>query len=145
MRFRKLRIAWSVEWGLATVLLIVLWARSYWRNDEIHSSHPTEFYNFRFTNGILHAVHGIDDMPISNWMCFSYYSREPEPPQLYNGFTEGGGWQLNIPFWLILAFTSAIGAIPWIISPKRFSLRSFLALASLIAILMGLVAVAFRK
>src|SRR4051812_25759238 len=31
MRFRKLRIAWSVFWGLACVLLIVLWVRSYWR------------------------------------------------------------------------------------------------------------------
>src|SRR6476659_1067575 len=30
LRFRKLRIAWSVFWGLACVLLIVLWVRSYW-------------------------------------------------------------------------------------------------------------------
>src|SRR5689334_14707894 len=30
MRFRKLRIAWSVFWGLACVLLTVLWLRSYW-------------------------------------------------------------------------------------------------------------------
>jgi hypothetical protein len=29
MRFRKLRIAWSLFWGLAALLLIVLWARSY--------------------------------------------------------------------------------------------------------------------
>ena len=31
MRFRKLRIAWSVACGIACVLLIVLWVRSYWR------------------------------------------------------------------------------------------------------------------
>ena len=30
MRFRKLRIAWSVAWGVVAVLLIVLWVRSYW-------------------------------------------------------------------------------------------------------------------
>ena len=29
MRFRKLRIAWSVACGIACVLLIVLWVRSY--------------------------------------------------------------------------------------------------------------------
>ena len=29
MRYRKLRIAWSVGCGLAAVLLIVLWVRSY--------------------------------------------------------------------------------------------------------------------
>src|SRR5262245_8875502 len=34
MRFRKLRIAWSVVWGVAAVLLLVLWVRSYWRLDE---------------------------------------------------------------------------------------------------------------
>jgi hypothetical protein len=33
MRFRNLRIAWSVAWGLLAVLLIVLWVRS--------SSEPT--------------------------------------------------------------------------------------------------------
>jgi hypothetical protein len=30
MRFRKLRIAWSVSSALAALLLAVLWARSYW-------------------------------------------------------------------------------------------------------------------
>jgi hypothetical protein len=29
MRFRKLRIAWSVGWSLLAVLLIALWVRSY--------------------------------------------------------------------------------------------------------------------
>jgi hypothetical protein len=35
MRFRKLRIAWSVGYGLACVLLIVLWVRSYFWTDQI--------------------------------------------------------------------------------------------------------------
>src|SRR3954469_22487505 len=35
MTFRKLRIAWSGVSGLACVLLIVLWVRSYWRVDFI--------------------------------------------------------------------------------------------------------------
>src|SRR6476660_8978143 len=33
MRFCKLRIAWSVLCGIACVLLIVLWVRSYWWRD----------------------------------------------------------------------------------------------------------------
>ncbi len=34
MKHRKLRIAWSVAWGIAAVLLIVLWAHSYaWHQD----------------------------------------------------------------------------------------------------------------
>src|ERR1044072_1880010 len=35
MTFRKLRIAWSVWWGLACVLLIVLWVRSYSHYDDL--------------------------------------------------------------------------------------------------------------
>src|SRR5690348_9321805 len=35
MRFRKLRIAWSVTWSLAAVMLIALWGRSYWQLDFI--------------------------------------------------------------------------------------------------------------
>src|ERR1043165_4216803 len=33
MRFRKLRITWSALCGIACVLLIALWVRSYWRVD----------------------------------------------------------------------------------------------------------------
>jgi hypothetical protein len=33
LRYRKLRIVWSVGWGIACVLLIALWVRSYWRMD----------------------------------------------------------------------------------------------------------------
>jgi hypothetical protein len=33
MRFRKLRIAWSAMCGIACVLLIALWVRSYWWQD----------------------------------------------------------------------------------------------------------------
>src|SRR4051794_33980026 len=36
MKYRKLRIAWSVVWGLAAVLLIVLWVRSYWWQDTVY-------------------------------------------------------------------------------------------------------------
>src|SRR5689334_7673711 len=35
MKYRKLRIAWLAMWGLLTVLLLVLWVRSYWWIDVI--------------------------------------------------------------------------------------------------------------
>src|SRR3954471_5078772 len=35
MKYRKLRIAWSVGWGLLAVLLTVLWVRSYLMTDEV--------------------------------------------------------------------------------------------------------------
>jgi hypothetical protein len=33
MNHRKLRIAWSVAWGIMTASLVALWVRSYWRTD----------------------------------------------------------------------------------------------------------------
>src|SRR3954462_13903444 len=33
MKFRKLRITWTVLWGIACVLLVELWVRSYWHQD----------------------------------------------------------------------------------------------------------------
>ena len=33
MKFRKLRIAWSVAWGAVAVLLCALWVRNYWSGD----------------------------------------------------------------------------------------------------------------
>ena len=33
VRFRKLRIVWSVAWGVVAVLLCVLWVRSYFIRD----------------------------------------------------------------------------------------------------------------
>jgi hypothetical protein len=35
MKYRKLRIACSVGWGVVAVLLIMLWLRSYWWENAI--------------------------------------------------------------------------------------------------------------
>jgi hypothetical protein len=40
MRFRKLRIAFSVAWGVACVLMVVLWVRSYRWIDEAAGPTP---------------------------------------------------------------------------------------------------------
>src|SRR4051812_10657627 len=51
MRFRKLRTAWSVFWGLACVLLIVLWVRSVGAEDRLtghfSGSHVFRIYSSR--------------------------------------------------------------------------------------------------
>ena len=46
-RFRKLRIAWSVGWGVVAVLLVVLWVRSYWRVDGIYIAHSHSAVSIR--------------------------------------------------------------------------------------------------
>src|SRR5712671_2831573 len=56
MRFRKLRIAWSVACGIACVLLIVLWVRSYWWFDSaVGPISGTRFLVVSSGYGRLHA------------------------------------------------------------------------------------------
>jgi hypothetical protein len=33
MKYRKLRIAWSMAWGVMAILLVVQWSRNYWLVD----------------------------------------------------------------------------------------------------------------
>jgi hypothetical protein len=40
MKRRKLRIVWSVAWGIVAVLLVVLWVRNYWYWDIIAVNRP---------------------------------------------------------------------------------------------------------
>src|SRR3954451_17185227 len=53
MRFRKLRIAWSVFWGLAAVLLIVLWVRSFWYADHADYILSGDLYGIESACGSL--------------------------------------------------------------------------------------------
>src|SRR5689334_13942796 len=55
MKFRKLRIAWSVVWGLAAVLLIALWARSYWRRDVLEGTICSRDFALESAEGQLAA------------------------------------------------------------------------------------------
>src|SRR6476646_1576226 len=52
MKYRKLRIAWSVFWGLAAVLLIVLWVRSYWYSEWINYSSPPSHLRVYCNRGV---------------------------------------------------------------------------------------------
>src|SRR5262245_43262799 len=49
MRYRKLRIAWSVFWGAVAVLLLVLWVRSFYIADVIQWS-VTRWFGLQFTS-----------------------------------------------------------------------------------------------
>src|SRR5262245_14720252 len=51
MRFRKLRIAWSVVWGLLAVLLIVLWVRSYWWRDIVEKLTASQRFQIESRTG----------------------------------------------------------------------------------------------
>jgi hypothetical protein len=64
IRFRKLRIAWSVAWGLAAVLLIVLWVRSYTAADYVEQVNGRVISSLLSDVGTIQFTHG-DRYPVS--------------------------------------------------------------------------------
>jgi hypothetical protein len=56
MRYRKLRIAWSVAWGVATVLLIALRVHGYWWTYDLIANgfyYGTHTYSVGFSRTLL--------------------------------------------------------------------------------------------
>jgi hypothetical protein len=154
MRYRKLRIAWSVGWGIACVLLIVLWVRSYSCLD-----------SFRYWTGISNtaAVDSKDDR--------IYFSMSPtgganlEPyigkRKRSEGETEilntiiasenrfGFGRYIDLtlvntatfifPHWFAVAVSGALATSVWVPWSRRFSLRTLLIATTLVAVVLGLI------
>jgi hypothetical protein len=174
MRFRKLRIAWSVACGIACVLLIVLWVRSYWWV-EIYCG---QISAKRFLGiGILPGAIGgsIDDvgisrrdtLPTDKWLesterILSQVAinqkrikqsnpqklkqlRPPPPlPSRIWGVFLFRTGQVFVPFWFLSLLTATSATLPWVKWAKRFSLRALLIATTLVAVVLGLAFYATR-
>jgi hypothetical protein len=145
MRYRNLRIAWSVVWGLAAVLLIVLWVRSYTWMD------TTGF----IADHVLASIQGklLWDAPLN-------VIARPGSPSLvtYSTARFGGTYSLpldaivvtpgpggsGIPIWIPTLIAAVLASMPWM-SKRRFSLRTLLIATTLVAGVLGLIAYAARK
>jgi hypothetical protein len=143
MRILKLRIAWSVACGLACVLLIVLWVRSYWQLDEVQvplsSSSQFTMQSFAgsiwmFTEGKIRSSIGwrlrhksVDDL-------LEITGMEIMPPRAIFGMGPGN---LQVPYWFLAPAFATSAAFPWL--RWRFSLGTLLIATTLVAVVLGLV------
>ena len=145
MRFRKLRIAWSVTCGITCVLLIALWARSYWWVDGVDVS---RYEIDSFCGEILIMNY---DPAISQGDPWSYAATETSVLKL-----DGGNWgtifgfkrtdtpagkSILFPHWFPIFLLALLGFAPW--SRRwnwRFSLRTLLIATTLVAVVLGLFA-----
>jgi hypothetical protein len=156
MRFRKLRIAWSVGCGSLCVLLMALWVRSYWQTDMVtfpisssralgaqsywasaslvilDSSYWVDSHNFRFE---VSAADGG-----SSWKqvhtVFGGFAMTPAPNSCV----------ITTPDWFLILLATALGGVPWL--PwwsKRFSLRTLLITTTLVAVWLGFVVYMARR
>jgi hypothetical protein len=149
MRFRKLRIAWSVLWGIACVLLIVSWIRSYWSYESFCYRGPKEAVGVETAWGTtwFYRNSSPDRTRGTGWHV-SRYEQSPfdKPDATVFGFDwhwESDVFWVGLPHWLAATALAALAALPrlrW-----RFTLRTLLIATTLVAVVLGLVVYMARK
>jgi hypothetical protein len=138
MRFRKLRIVFSITCGIACVLLCVLWMRSYQYCDR--SSIVSRVFGCS-TEGVLSLAWTDNSSMQQFFMSFvNYPSHRLEPQRGFLGFStkwHSSLWYVQAPHWfpVTLAPTSAVA--PWI--RWRFTMRTLLIATTLVAVVLGLI------
>jgi hypothetical protein len=144
MRFRKLRIAWSVLWGLLALLLVVLWVRSYrWEDQVFHPIGARSLFFCSINGQLMIGIPGQADWSTAyatGWTGWSY-DLEQIGPVPYRGF-ELTGYGYIAPYWFHVLIVAAIAVTSWI--HWRFNLRTLLIATTLVAVVLGLVAWSMR-
>ena len=155
MKYRKLRIAWSVAWGVACLLLIALWVRSQWYADHYFASvTKTHLMHVQLIPGAI-AIRITDvtrmylrqDFTVgaNNWRPHAIGLRESKyRSPLWAAFDYAGGY-LTLPYWFLVSITAILTAAPWIKRRPQFSLRTLLIAMTLVAVGLGLAVYANRN
>ena len=140
MKYRKLRIAWSVAWGVVAVLLVVLWVRSYWQQDNVGYRDASATKSIVSHSGWIY-VGELYSMQTRGWKLGS----EPitERFDLRRQFAVAIFDErprfvcVAFPHWLLLLAIGSIAMVPWL--RWHFRVRTLLVITALVASLLGLV------
>ncbi len=143
MRYRKLRIAWSVFWGLACVLLIVLWVRSwsiqnpadtYYGDDWIHKVPGERLFKI-FSNRS-----GVRLMTASWAGGWRLPVLEDDRTVIGFGVLRGPtSLYVRVPHWFLVSLTVLFATSPWFPWSRQFSVRTLLIATTLVAVVLGLI------
>jgi hypothetical protein len=149
---RALRIAWTAFWGLAAILLITLWVRSYTTPDVLQGPLTSaKYFNVACVDGDLglSIMEGITGYATLHFDSIPTLVSEPSFFAHPQNFTRGGFKYLKqggflfvvAPFWFPVLIVAALAASPWRRRISwRFSLRTLLIAMTLIAVGLGIVA-----
>ncbi len=140
MKHRKLRIAWSVMWGIAALLLIAMWVRSSWFVDIVFVPIiPKNHFFVESYRGRAHVTSALSK-PNDHWNYFQYRSDA--------AFEDGVAWSfvpvsdplaegVIFAFWPFGIGTALLSIAPWL--RWQFSLRTLLIATTLVAVGLGLI------
>jgi hypothetical protein len=149
MRFRKLRIAWSVAWGILCLLLIVLWVRSNWWVEQAFIPAGQSAF---FCVGSMPNAFGVGltdvspngsftkiSMATDDWLAISTEAGISWSGVMAFSITRDG---VMMPCWCGVLLVVIVGATPWL--RCRFSLLTLLIATTLLAVLLGAIVYAVR-
>ena len=154
MKYGKLRIGWSVFWGVGAALLVVMWVRSYWRADQFSVTTKIRITRVDSNYGkLLFATEAplMAGTFIEKWGVWSGDAMRdvilpPMPEYSVQGFTaatsgtEGPGFAVGAPMWFAVFASASCAVIPWTGWLRwRFSLRALLVGMTLVAVGLGLI------
>jgi hypothetical protein len=148
MKFRKLRIAWSVVCGPLCLLFVALWVCSYWGHvgGEVLVT-PTYRYEVWTENGTLIVLQRRRTF-ISFEATLAYpetmFSDVSTKKRLGVGrYVSDYFSAVGLSYWLLILTTVLVGAAPW--ARWRFSLRTLLIYMTLVAVGLGAIVWVVRK
>jgi hypothetical protein len=154
MKYRKLRIAWSVVWGIAISVLIGLWIDSYWNSTiilRVSSERRTSIENglgrmSLSSTSLPPAVREVSWTSIRAPMTSIVLDANKAAEAVMHHFAGvhwmflKKTWRIAASHWLLALAMAAIAAAPWL--PwfrSHFRLRTLLIATTLVAVVLGLV------
>jgi hypothetical protein len=151
MKYRKLRIAASVFFASVTLLLVILWVRSYVVWESVNGILPFRgYFSADSALGKFWAHVGqLGPGESSDWsMSSSRWGEDVDPESLEwtnagFGISFDDGIFLSLPYWFAVLLSIGMGAIPWI--TPHFCLRTLLIGMTLVAVLLWVLIWATRS
>ncbi len=162
MQYRKLRIVWSAAWGIAAVLLIVLWGHALHNQVRgavwVSKSHYVGFCTLSHWMGVEASSYTIG--PPGTWYPRTYFQDNEVTLEQGKSASPLRRWQwlpysgpdmsrinLTVPLWFPVSLVATVAVLPWAVplsKLRRFSLRTLLIATTLVAVGLGLIAWAVR-
>jgi hypothetical protein len=145
MKFRKLRIFWTVFCGIACVLVIALWMRSYWWDDGITCFRICPIGSAYSSQGhiIFNRIESVSSAETEWHVHTTQITSAPEESENIPSFwwvDTGHHRELIVPHWFLAAMFGMFAAAPAVLPSKwRFSLRTLLIATTLVAVVLGLI------
>ena len=138
MKYRNLRIAWSVVCGIAAVLLTA-WCIQTYHNGHLQGyfSAPLDECCCRSFNGFIVVLRmaSPNSPPQPTYITTTTFHVDSEPIDIgvshtWSGFVfdfrSTSFWWIQVPYWFLVGVPSCCAAAPWIRVCNRFSLRTLL-------------------